>query len=368
MSGREVGGHEPRATTAADASGKDAGNETICVTGLPGPRRDAWARALGTRMEAPDSAGHGLPAGLPRPTDAAGEDDWRTLAVELSSPGAAVDDRVPTRPVTAGQAAHWECCTATAVLRIDTLLARSAELKILAFYQPPWEALLEACEQSAITDGEDGLAWLRYWLKYHQRLLAARMAAPDRVLLVNVGRIEDVNALASALHDAGMSFPVQSAGRVAMQAAETPLSRLLAGQMAEIGREYWELYEALESCALLVGRDPEFQGSTDTVDVADMSSFLGAICHAQIDLRVATQSLAPALLPADKAELTRHSVQMEHLRQENDLLSLHIHQVYEELNQRLAENSQLRGMFGGAGEVADRARRLISALAPRRED
>lgn len=57
---------------------------------------------------------------------------------------------------------------------------------------------------------------------------------------------------------------------------------------------------------------------------------------------------------------------LDEVLRENELLSLQLHQLYEELDYHVAYNAGLRDILSQAGETAETARRQISELAPGR--
>lgn len=326
----------------------------IGIVGLPGRQREACARALGLDAEAATALLLGLQARNATP-DVRG-DDQPTAATSLPQPDA-VTEPTQTRPPAITRAVHEAAC-------LPTLLAQHPRLQVLGFYLPPWEAFLEACEESGEQSAGQIEAWMRAWSQCHQKLLAARQAAPDRVFLINAGRMEQPEGLkfllqrmGAALSDrlpAGESIP-----RLPINAA---LSRLLASQMAETGREYWELYESLESCAVLFERKPEFQATVDLVDASDLMSLLASLCEIQQTF-VDAKGLDPAGWHDSGKSQPPATHLLDEVQLENELLGLQLHQLYEELDYHIAYVAELRGIVNQAGQAAEEARLVISKLA-----
>lgn len=225
----------------------------------------------------------------------------------------------------------------------------------VGFYAPPWEDFLGAATQPA----EDPQAWLEEWCHYHQRLLALAGSSAN-VTLVNAGRL-DPETLQNAADNCGFSTVARDAMHVActrLPVVDGPIARLAAAQMARSTPQCWEIYESLEACAFLAGREPEFRATWNITDFEQPTSALRAI-H---DLHSSTGSNGPDASIHARLDTMRKIV--DELQQENELLNLQLHQLHEELHQHVAAERELRKLLGEAGAAAAAARRVMSTMAP----
>lgn len=239
----------------------------------------------------------------------------------------------------------------------------SPELRVIAFYLPPWEAWLQEAALPRATDPSgdrvsDATGWLKQWRDYHQRLLDMRSSRPARVTLINAGRL-DAGSLAAMLKAAGHG----SLHHLRIQAAVAwippvvePLGRLLAGWMADHAPECWETYEQLESCALMHGREPEFRATSALVDCEEIETFLAAAREIQASM---------ADDAAGNERTASYGPLLDELRDENELLTLQVEQLHEELEFQVRSGSQMRAILLEAGGTAEAARRLITRLVER---
>ena len=313
----------------------------LAVSGLAGRVRSTWAKALAAEREGVSPWAHSdlwrdlrqatvhLPADAweQPPGDATsttlGEQDIADLAAAASA-GEEVRGRHPNvSSIVIGRVA-------------DRLVERHPGLRVLVFYQSPWEAFEEACRLHRLRGAEASLAWLSSWLGYHEDVLAARQRAPDRILLVNAARLDARAAmLLDLLKAEGIVVPKDALRLLLRQRIGGEPDGLLAAQMAERGGECWDLYEALESSALLLGRDPEFRDTCPGTGPHGLAPVLGLWSDA----------------------LAAREVQVE-----NDLLQKQLQHVQDELGQYMQANEAMREALGRSTDVATRARTLISGL------
>jgi len=144
-----------------------------------------------------------------------------------------------------------------ATTAVSELVDRDGQ-RVLVLYQPPWQAFLEACATQRFADGSEAEAWLRDWQRFHEGVLQERDRAPERVVLVNAARL-GAESLASLRADLGLA----DAGFDEVPPLATAEdAELLASRLEELAPECWEAYEAMESVALLLGREPEFRGAS----------------------------------------------------------------------------------------------------------
>lgn len=313
----------------------------LAITGLPGGTRSKWAKTLAAEREGQSPWAHAdlwrdlreLAAGIAAtPWEQApgegtattlGEQDIAALAAAASA-GEAVRSRHPN-------------VSSVVLARVaDRLVAGHPGLRVLVFYQSPWEAFEEACVLHRLRGAEDSLSWLSYWLRYHEDVLAARQRAPDSIMLVNAARLgERAPILLELLKDDGIAVPRADLPALSRQRGGTGRTDLLASYMAERGGDFWDMYEALESSAQLLGRAPEFRDG-----------------HAGWEQR----DLAPVV------DLWSHALAAREVQLENELLQKQLQHVQDELSKYSHANEAMRDALGRSTEVADQARHLISDI------
>lgn len=313
----------------------------LAVSGLPGRVRGAWAKALGAEREGSSPWAHSdlwnelrqsaartqasrwdLEPGTAPGSSTLGEQDLAALAAAASG-GEEVRGR------------HPNICSTVLGRFAGPMLDTHPGLRVLVFYQSPWEAFQEACRLHRLRGADESRAWIDYWLKYHEDVLAARLRHPGRMFLVNAGRLRSrASQLLDVVRAEGVAVPESALAALARHRIAGAPSSLLAGQMAEHAPECWDMYEALESSALLLGREPEFRGIGGDEP----------------------QGLAPVLAVWSDA-LAASEVQRE-----NELLLKQLQQVQEELGHYMRSNEAMREALGHSVDVANRARTLISGL------
>jgi hypothetical protein len=314
----------------------------LAVSGLPGFVRSAWAKELAAEQEGMSpwahsdlwhdlrQAGSHLPANRweqPSGTDGTAtmlrEQDLADLAAAASA-GEEVSGRHPN-------------VSSTMIGRVaDRLVERHPGLRVLVFYQSPWEAFEEACRLHRLRGAEEAATWLSYWIRYHEDVLSARLRAPGCIFMVNAARLRGrVPALLEVLRAEGIVAPEGALSRLSRQRIGSEPQDLLAAHMTEHGPECWDMYEALESSALLLGRDPEFR---------DVGPGQGA------------HGLGPVLGLWSDA-LSAREVQVE-----NDLLQKQLQHLQDELGQYIQANEAMREALRRSTDVANQARTLLSGL------
>jgi predicted nucleic acid-binding Zn-ribbon protein len=361
------GGVRKRARQAQKGAGRaaDASTGHLVVCGLPGRVRDAWAQAANAVDDAAEAAEDCVYVHqLRRLTGGQVFDAWGR-AVDPATPASEhLDDAADTpageSPAEAPAGRRINFCSTTAGVFLEPLLDHFAELKAVVFYQPPWDGLLEACQRHGIHSGTEAAAWLEHWLTYHECVLAAREAAPDRILLVSASRsTAELRTLYAELHERGLALPkrdrAQDWPEQAGQAGDRRYASVLGRVMQDAGAEYWDLYESLESCALLLGREPEFRANEALLEEQDLAGVLALWCDAV--QKPALTALAEERLTLYRQVQTQAAAagaardaleqQLQEARQEGELLQMQVHQVQEELErtfiaQRAAEDSVKR--------------------------
>lgn len=329
----------------------------LAVVGSTGRRQESCARAFGVDV----AEGQTLVGRLRAQVDGA-PSDLREEGVSAFAAAKPVVGSAGSCAVLSLASAAWND-----VVSLPTLLGHYPRLQILAFYLSPWEAFLDACGGGDPPERQQIWGWLTGWADYQQALLKARMVAPDRVFLVNAGRLDHLDGLRRRLRQMGAA--IREPSGVAKSSVEAPptspsLSCLVAAQMAEAGREYWAIYEALESCCVLYEREPEFRATAELPDMHDLSSILVSFSRMHRTI-MEDDPAVPVLLPDQTEESPDRLLEagLPDLQRENELLVLQLHQLYEELDHHVSCAAELRQIVNDSGEAADAARRLIAQLA-----
>ena len=314
----------------------------VALTGLPSRTRAVWAQVLAAEYEWTTATDQSeLWAELRRCSVDGERGGWALESTAPLRPQLAIErDIAGVAAVVSGfTASAWSrqnICATSVALAASELLRGHPELRVLVLYQPPWEAFHESCKLYSIRSGDDAAAWLRYWLGYHEAVLAAHAQDPGRIFLVNASHLEPhAGALLEMLREEGIAVP-DAAFAGLSKSSPGPAAGLLARQMSDMAPEYWDTYESLETSALLFGRDPEFRFSALSEPTEGLPAVLGIWCDA---------------FAAQEMEL------------ENGLLVRQLRQMQEELEHYSASNESMASLLKQSREIADRARVVISNLA-----
>jgi hypothetical protein len=248
---------------------------------------------------------------------------------------------------------------------VAELLSRD-DGRVLVLYQSPWEAFLEAASKHRFATGDEALAWLREWRRVHERILEDREIDPQRVLLVNSARLApDCAELRAAL-----GIEAARAGDCGMDPLVGEYASLLSYRMEAIGPEFWEVYEALESVALLLGgREAEFRGARPPAREEQLRRSLSLWSDAVAARILDRQSGSPDAAAADADQIERLELAnatgaraLEEMRLENELLGHMIQQMQGELAFHVRSNEELQEALAASSDAAERARLRISRL------
>ena len=256
-------------------------------------------------------------------------------------------------------------------------LAADPSARALVFYLSPWEAFLDACEPAGgrgTDTAADALS--RRWQETAQAVLDAASRWPDRVLMVNAGRLHaSGQALVDVLSGAGWCPPASVPVASAIAPADPVL---LARLFEEHAPAECDAYESLESMALLLGREAEFRGA-DARDVDLLGEALrvwGELAATRKEVDVARA--ASGRLQSERDALVARLESAEQARQaaedalesrdalvaqqagENELLLEHVVQLRQELAEQAQSLAAMRETAAQLGRAADAARALIS--------
>lgn len=368
--------HQESGTRVVDRGPQHGNTELIhtpylVLSGLPSQQRAKWAQALGVAQENLESNTHPeLWEALRRLTVDGQLRDW----VSPETP-----EGLDGRECNVAPGFGNFCSTAVAPVA-GTLLEIDPGLHVLIFYQSPWEGFNEACSVRRIRGGDAAVAWLDDWLDYHQSVLAASASDPARIFLVNANRLgspEEANELIEALRATGIALPDDILVEASSLAFGAATSVLLARQMSDFGAEYWDMYEALESSALLFGREPEFRTSAPGTGTDQLSLFLAlwgdAVAAQDHDAQAPQQRIEDqaksegiSRIDSDRQELQDRlqakSLLMDEIQIENELLVRQLQQMQEELEHYMKSSEETRAALGRSRDIADRARVAISGL------
>lgn len=234
---------------------------------------------------------------------------------------------------------------------------------VVGLYLPPWEAFVS---WRATHPDDSHHDWAVDWVAWHRALVSLYASAPERVHLVNAARLGDPELLVAHLAQSGDAWPADIEWP-SLPAGDQGIARLLAAVMAEFGRPLWEEYQALEACAVLLGREPEFLGSAPLPDLADYDEVLATLREVQAVARGSVDAAADKAAEASAEAFARQAqgdaARMRELRQENELLAVQLQQLHEELHFQVESGKQLRQALAEAGAVATEARLALSSLA-----
>ena len=252
---------------------------------------------------------------------------------------------------------------------------------VLAFYQPPWEAFLEAASFKRFTGSTECTAWLAGWLEYHQRLLADCESQEGKVLLVNGARLRRRSAeLLALLAAEGVALPEGIASATLEPWSVAGDHTIALGyQLQELAPEAWDVYEALESVAKLLGREPEFRAidpqangrlggllfvCSEAIAARIHDSEVG---HRNGQLRAKDEEVAKMKAQLDEVRANAVSeAALSEIRLENELQARMLLQMQEELHHQVGSNHELRGELARCADASENAITLISRLAPPR--
>ena len=207
-------------------------------------------------------------------------------------------------------------------------------------------------------------------------MLDAASRWPDRVLMVNAGRLHaSGQALVDVLAGAGWCPPASVPVASAIAPADPVL---LARLFEEHAPAECDAYESLESMALLLGREAEFRGA-DARDVDLLGEALrvwGELAATRKEVDVARA--ASGRLQSERDALVARLESAEQARQaaedalesrdalvaqqagENELLLEHVVQLRQELAEQAQSLAAMRETAAQLGRAADAARALIS--------
>ncbi|WP_151447301.1 hypothetical protein [Lacisediminimonas profundi] len=154
---------------------------------------------------------------------------------------------------------------AAALSEIEAVLKEQEGVQVLAMYESPWDAVLAVSEEQLSE-------YLDVWMRYHSGLLRLRQESGGRLILVSARRLDDSAAL---LFDEVRSI----CGHAPEYASEldgadhTPdgMAALRAKNFEWIAPEYWDVYEALESCSWLGNGEPEYRDNLSVIDSIDLA-------------------------------------------------------------------------------------------------
>jgi len=227
-------------------------------------------------------------------------------------------------------------------------LGDSGTAKVLLAYRTPWGFLEDQLRTAAIAPGTPAQlesvvrSALGFWRAYHLAMLGLRRERERQVLLLNADRPMDLNAVQDLVERRFLLRPalVQvAAGEEACAAASH--ESIFYDMVDSRAPECMETYAALESCAELMGRKPEFEIDGQARRIGILPDVL--------ELFASQHTLQTSLASAN--------ARMESLKNENVLYLLQLSQIQEELARCFEINQQ------NEVRLADLQRQLVSENA-----
>lgn len=238
-----------------------------------------------------------------------------------------------------------EPAAANALWVLEALAEHYPDLTFAIFYQAPWIAFDQLAKRDPTRFLADPAGILTLWTHYHKEALRLQRLLGRRVLLLNATHTGTGDSALQAYfrkqHDIVLSPDLSPVPRpVACDPQQAhALSTLLAGMAPEC----CEIYDMLESCAVLLGREPEFHRTLD----APADALLAA-------------TLARWILPRRVEQLEHFSAGLQAgLRDEQSAafaLQSQLSHGLEELDAANQEAQELRHQLRQAEEQLDEAR------------
>ncbi|MDH3378893.1 MAG: hypothetical protein OEQ39_18360 [Gammaproteobacteria bacterium] len=254
--------------------------------------------------------------------------------------------------------------------------------RTLMTYQTPWGFLERQIRRVASTPATPeqlesfAKSTLGFWYTYHASLLGLYREHEGRCLLINGDRPVGAEAVAALVEERfGLRLRVQQNPPVE-KARDAPSHREAAWcQIVEVFTpECVDLYGELESCAELMGHQPEFDSGEFASRDAYMRSMLWLmVIQGRIDDILSRygvdsgdrESGLETVLQAHRVQL-RHmedklateNSEIDSLKKENELYLLQLHQIQEELEHYFELNRQKEE------QLAELQRRLGPESAP----
>ena len=147
---------------------------------------------------------------------------------------------------------------------------------LVILYQAPWLGLHASADEME--------PWLANWSTFYSRALAHAQREPERYILVNASRLEDSAVkLVALLQQRGLTVVSAAVAEIAAELHESAdkIPAALIGRSFDwILPQYWDLYEALESCAWLGGAEPDFRVNVPVPSFGELATIVYA-CRTQ---------------------------------------------------------------------------------------
>lgn len=229
---------------------------------------------------------------------------------------------------------------AAALSEIKAVLKEQDSLQVLAVYESPWDAVLAVSEEQLSE-------YLDVWMRYHSGLLRLRQEVGGRLILVSARRLDDSAALlfdevrSICGHEVEYASEPDGAGHTPQS-----MAALRAKNFEWIAPEYWDVYEALESCSWLGNGEPEYRDNLSVLDTIDLAE-VAADWHRALHLpgllgERNAQLIAQGEITANtESDLQEARTQADELRQQLAQLQLQYDDGQTELR-RLAAEAQAR--------------------------
>jgi hypothetical protein len=252
--------------------------------------------------------------------------------------------------------------------RLQKCFDASENYKKLIIYQTPW-GFLERQTGKAAPVGRTQTQLesfarntLALWEAFHISVLALHREQQDRCLLINGDRPVEASTVARLVAERfGLRLTARSNPPAIDSHAAAPHEDAWCQIVDKLAPECADLYVELESCAEMMGRQPELEfGEFARRDAQHMVGMLQLLaCHSRIeaalwrlgieprDVESVEEKLIARAREAERNELQIHQFeqlrdkaaaadgQIESLKLENELYQLQLHQLQDELRHQL---------------------------------
>lgn len=263
----------------------------------------------------------------------------------------------------------------------DVMLLASEDetMEIVVLYEAPWDALARELRACPVEQTVKATEFLRNWIEFHRTVLDARERYGRRLSLVN---ISDLDATTLATHFLPR-FPQLQADELLAPVAPPSTSSAASAAHAKAFEAFaptsWDMYEALESCATLFGREPQFRYGL-RMSETEALNYLTAEWHSteahdslllqlnevrvKLDEEIARTALIKSRLEADRAQ---QELELHKVRGLNAKLQDELNIRSRELDTKDELISRLKEALSGSASGETLAQEAIRSLTVRCE-
>lgn len=251
---------------------------------------------------------------------------------------------------------HGVACLQNADAGLHDLMRVQSVTRVIGFYNAPWDINFDMT-------GDGRAQALTGWMDCHKRMLRLLQTYKGRVLMINAADVDNASPFLEKVREfSGRELDPEARDSDAMLQVgnRDPLEAIRAKMFEWLAPEAWDVYEMLESCAWLNGREPEYRSSMPSVDPALIEDVLAEWQSAR-KLPLALAELSATASRADAAEaaleiqeraaketesqLRSNIDELEKRAKSNEsesqLLLTQLHQVQEELEKVFLESQSV---------------------------